>query len=103
MKSPALIFWVAVAVVGSAAYGSWVALRSMDSAPPKQTTSSSTTANYPPAPPAGPPIKEFKLIERSGREFDSKDLAGHVWIGSFFFCNCPDRAANESGASDGCR
>ena len=89
MKSPALIFWVALAVVGSAAYGSWVALRSMESAPPKQTSSSSVTANYPAAPPPGPPIKEFKLIERSGREFDSKDLAGHVWIGSFFFCSCP--------------
>ena len=88
MKSPALIFWVALAVVGSAAYGSWVALRSREAAPPKHT-SLSTTANYPPAPPPGPPIKEFKLIERSGREFDSKELAGHVWIGSFFFCNCP--------------
>jgi len=86
MRSTAFIFWVSLAIVGSAAYGSWLALRnSADSARPHRRIA----YDYPPAPPPGPPIKEFSLIERSGREFNSKELAGHVWIGSFFFCSCP--------------
>lgn len=86
MRSSAFIFWVALAIVGSAAYGSWLALRhSADSPRPHRRV----TYDYPPAPPPGPPIKEFSLVERSGREFNSKELAGHVWIGSFFFCSCP--------------
>ena len=39
--------------------------------------------------PAGPPIKDFQLVERSGRQFDSKELKGQVWVGSFFFTACP--------------
>ena len=39
--------------------------------------------------PVGPPITEFKLTERSGREFDSREMAGDVWVVSFFFSACP--------------
>jgi protein SCO1 len=88
MKNPVLIFWLALAVVGSAAYGSYVAWRSMDE-PSHHHSTAATHISYRPAPPPGPAIKDFQLVERSGREFDSKELAGHVWIGSFFFCNCP--------------
>jgi protein SCO1 len=88
MKSKALVFWITLAVVGSAAYGSWVAWRSVH-VQPAHASSSSWQMNYPPPPPAGPRIKDFKLVERSGREFDSKELKGHVWIGSFFFASCP--------------
>ena len=41
------------------------------------------------APPPGPPIKEFQLTDENGKEFDSKQLKGHVWIGSFFYASCP--------------
>ena len=34
-------------------------------------------------------IKEFHLTERSGEPFFSRDLTGEVWIGNFFFSNCP--------------
>src|SRR5262249_39972558 len=86
MRSTALIFWITFAIVGSGIYGSWLALRhSADSPRPHRRVA----YDYPPPPPPGPPIKEFSLIERSGREFNSKELAGHVWIGSFFFCSCP--------------
>ena len=88
MKSKALVFWITLAVVGSAAYGSWVAWRNVH-VPQAHANGSSWQMNYPPAPAAGPPIKNFKLVERSGREFDSQDLKGHVWIGSFFFASCP--------------
>jgi protein SCO1/2 len=86
MRSTAFIFWVTVAIIGSAACGSWLALRNSGEGPRPHRH---LAYDYPPAPPPGPPIKEFSLIERTGREFNSKELAGHVWIGSFFFCSCP--------------
>ena len=39
--------------------------------------------------PPGPPIKEFQLTDENSKEFDSKQLKGHVWIGSFFYASCP--------------
>jgi protein SCO1 len=87
MKSTALAFWLILAVVGTAAYGSWIAWQKLH--PQQHRTAPTVSVNYRPAPPAGPPIKEFQLVERSGKEFDSKELQGRVWIGSFFFANCP--------------
>ena len=34
----------------------------------------------------------LQLTERSGREFDSQELDGQVWVASFFFSSCPARA-----------
>ncbi len=87
MKSSALVFWLTLAVVGSAAYGSWVAWRNLheDHKPGVQT--SSAGGHLPPV--IGPPIKDFQLTNRDGKDFDSKDLKGKVWIGSFFFASCP--------------
>lgn len=34
-------------------------------------------------------ISEYHLTERSGRDFDSKELAGEVHVVSFFFASCP--------------
>lgn len=99
--SKALVFWLALAVVGSAAYGSWVAWRSMYQETPPHNSIGATKTNYPPAPAAGPPIKEFTLIERSGRKFDSKELKGHVWIGSFFFASCPGPCWQQNQALKG--
>lgn len=86
MKHSALIFWVGVALVGSAAYGSWVAWRNLRE---EQPHSLPATAQVVHRVPAGPPIKDFELVERSGRQFDSKELKGQVWVGSFFFTACP--------------
>jgi protein SCO1/2 len=87
MKSTALAFWIILAVVSATGYGSWVAWQKMH--PPERRIAPTVHVNYKPAPPPGPPIKEFELVERSGKEFDSKELKGKVWIGSFFFANCP--------------
>ncbi|HZZ29655.1 MAG TPA: SCO family protein [Pirellulales bacterium] len=89
MKSKALVFWLMLAVVSSAAYGSWLAWRTFHGEEPRHANTPAWQANYPPAPPAGPPIKDFKLVERSGRQFDSSELKGHVWVSSFFFASCP--------------
>lgn len=34
-------------------------------------------------------ISEFKLTDRNGKTFYSRDQGGRVWIGSFFFALCP--------------
>ncbi len=86
MKHSALIFWIGLALVGSAAYGSWVAWRNLHVEEPHSSGPATQTVHHAPA---GPPIKDFQLVERSGRKFDSKELKGHVWIGSFFFTACP--------------
>jgi cytochrome oxidase Cu insertion factor (SCO1/SenC/PrrC family) len=89
MKSKALVFWITLILVGSVAYGSWVAWRNVHPEQPRRLSTSTWQVSYPPAPPIGPRIKDFKLVERSGREFDSKELHGHVWVGSYFFASCP--------------
>jgi protein SCO1 len=99
--SKALVFWLVLAVVCSATYGSWVAWRRIHADDVRPAHHSSVQANYPPAPPAGPPLKEFSLIERSGRNFDSKELKGHVWIGSFFFASCPGPCWQQNQALKG--
>jgi protein SCO1 len=101
MKSKALVFWLALIVVGSAAYGSWVAWRNIHGEEPRHASHSTWQMNYPPSPPAGPLIKDFTLIERSGRQFDSKELKGHVWIGSFFFASCPGPCWQQNQALKG--
>jgi cytochrome oxidase Cu insertion factor (SCO1/SenC/PrrC family) len=37
-----------------------------------------------------PWLREFVLTDQQGRDLYSRDLAGDVWIGSFFFSRCPD-------------
>ena len=36
----------------------------------------------------GPPMTKFTLTERSGESFQSQDVLGRVWVGSFFFTKC---------------
>jgi protein SCO1/2 len=88
MKSSALVFWLVVALVGTAAYGSWVAWRNLHQ-DEYQAPSAVPHVAYRQAPPAGPPIKDFHLTDSNSREYDSKQLKGHVWIGSFFYASCP--------------
>lgn len=90
MKSGALAFWIGLAVVGSVAYGSWVVLKNKDDKPhadaPKQFA---VASKQDPGSEKGPTIQEFQLTERSKLPFHSKEVAGQVWIASFFFSNCP--------------
>ena len=34
-------------------------------------------------------VPHFQLIDQTGQPFDSRSLAGHVWVADFFFTNCP--------------
>lgn len=35
------------------------------------------------------PVENFTLTQRSGEKFHSRDMAGKIWIVSFFFTKCP--------------
>ncbi len=89
MKSSALVFWLTLALVGSASYFSWVAWRNLHQDEYRASSSAVPHIAFHPAPPPGPPIKEFQLTDENSKEFDSKQLKGHVWIGSFFYASCP--------------
>jgi cytochrome oxidase Cu insertion factor (SCO1/SenC/PrrC family) len=39
---------------------------------------------------AGFEVGDFELTERSGRTFQAKELAGQIWVASFFFSGCPN-------------
>lgn len=41
-------------------------------------------------------LEDYKLVERSGRTFDSHELKGHVHIVSFFFATCPTTCVNQN-------
>jgi cytochrome oxidase Cu insertion factor (SCO1/SenC/PrrC family) len=38
----------------------------------------------------------FQLTDQEGKEFDSRALAGKVWMGSIFFANCPGPCFREN-------
>ena len=74
-------FWLLVLLLIGALYG-WKMIRRGSRVPTEVSTANSLDKHPIPLP-------EFKLTERSGREFDSNELKGQIWIGSFFFASCP--------------
>lgn len=52
-------------------------------------------------PSAGPPLESFTLTNSQGKPFSSASLRGKVWLGSFFFSNCPSacRKLNQAISS----
>ena len=43
-------------------------------------------------------VTDFVLTDQSGEAFDSRSLAGKVWVGSVFFANCPGPCFRENQA-----
>jgi cytochrome oxidase Cu insertion factor (SCO1/SenC/PrrC family) len=41
-------------------------------------------------------LTEFELIDQMGNRVNSRELAGHVWAGSFFFASCPSTCYNQN-------
>jgi protein SCO1/2 len=80
---PALI-WL-VLMVGCGLFFGWTMIRARPPADhnvePLQL-SQKDFANW-------PPIADFELTDQRGEAFDSASLRGKVWVGSFFFTNCP--------------
>jgi protein SCO1/2 len=66
----------------------WQQVAAQESADARGAAGPSTpAAGNSAAKPAAPP--EFSLIDEHGQPFDSSSLAGQVWVGSYFFTNCP--------------
>ena len=46
----------------------------------------------------GEQARPFVLTDQAGEAFDSRSLAGKVWVGSVFFANCPGPCFRENQA-----
>ncbi len=99
MKSSALVFWLALAVVASGAYGSWVAWRNLHEEPRPVSSTSQISHHLPPV--VGPPIKDFQLTNRDGKRFRFERTQGARLDRQFLFRQLPGLVlANESGDQD---
>jgi protein SCO1/2 len=85
-----------LAVLLGLMYGSFVLLRrdqdSVSHKAPPASEVQGVTANRAPREPEAEvvaPLTEFVLTDQAGEPFDSRSLDGKVWVGSFFFTNCP--------------
>lgn len=95
-RSPALR-WLAFAVCFSLAYGGfkiWRVRQEQQSAEATAREAAAEAASQSQRESAAEPAvaqksAEFVLTDQRGEPFDSRSLAGQVWVGSFFFTNCP--------------
>jgi cytochrome oxidase Cu insertion factor (SCO1/SenC/PrrC family) len=87
MNTSAARYWLVLAVLLAAMYGAFsvwrvrqheLALGPSSGAPANSTDTGKAS-----------PLGEFVLTDQFGKPFNSNDLRGKVWVGSFFFTNCP--------------
>jgi cytochrome oxidase Cu insertion factor (SCO1/SenC/PrrC family) len=78
-------YWLLMAGLLAAIYGSFVAWRLNHSEAQIPLSPVATRT----AEPKRPPLTDFVLTDSAGEKFDSASLRGKVWVGSFFFTNCP--------------
>jgi len=88
MNSLAVKIWCSLLLVAVAAYGGWTWWKWQQASQAAASAGGDGEA-YQLVIQDGPPLEEFTLTERTGREFDSADMQGRVWIASFFFTSCP--------------
>jgi len=67
---------------------------------PAPTTAASEAPTPVPAKLEEPGVRatDFVLTDQAGEAFDSRSLAGKVWVGSVFFANCPGPCFRENQA-----
>jgi protein SCO1/2 len=84
MTGSAVKYWLILACALATMYGSFIVWRREHS--PSSAVAQARVA----APDRGqPPLEDFVLTDQAGQQFDSASLRGKVWVGSFFFTNCP--------------
>lgn len=83
-----LKYWVTLVVLLAAMYGSFVAWRRYQQPLAAAAQGNSPAVRATPVYPSKP-LPPFTLTDQTGKPFDSKSLAGQVWVGSFFFVSCP--------------
>ncbi len=89
MNSLALKIWCSVLLAAVTAYGGWTWWKWYGSTQESRLALATADEAYRLVIDSDPPLEEFTLTERSGREFDSASMNGKVWIASFFFTSCP--------------
>ncbi len=84
MSGSIVKYWLLLACLLVAFYGSFVAWRRAHSETPVATAPRPLEAE-----PKGEPLSDFVLTDQAGEPFDSASLHGKIWVGSFFFTSCP--------------
>ncbi|MBM3998431.1 MAG: SCO family protein [Planctomycetes bacterium] len=92
--SRGVIVWLATLLILAGAGTVWTAVRLAQ----RNRDLPVETLAVADAPPGSdqPLLKEFTLTERTDRAMGSRDLLGHVWIGSFFFASCPGSCRTQN-------
>ena len=90
-------FWLALLFVFAGGFGIWLATKYSASVSTGGSAAESDR-EYVKLPPDSkePWLKEFTLTERSGKLVSSKDLAGKVYVTSFFFSSCPGSCLQQN-------
>ena len=88
MTGSSVKYWLLLACLLITVYGSFLVWR-RDSTATVDHAAVAAPATQDETSPAPPPVADFTLTDQSGRPFDSASLEGQVWVGSFFFTNCP--------------
>ncbi|MGD9723685.1 MAG: SCO family protein [Pirellulales bacterium] len=83
MTGSAIKYWLLLACLLATVYGSFLLWRRDQLATPRAVVQHVADGKK------APPLKEFVLTDQRGAPFDSSSLRGKVWVGSFFFTNCP--------------
>lgn len=87
MKGSVVQYWLVLAALVAAIYGSFVMWRRTHD---EQAPATAGHVEPPSVKTDKPPkLTDFVLTDENGQTFDSKSLKGQVWVGSFFFTNCP--------------
>lgn len=79
-------YWLLLVCLLGAAYASFVLWR-RDTSHERSAVAAHAQTLTPPGKSA--PLASFALTDQDGHEFRSESLRGKVWVGSFFFTNCP--------------
>jgi cytochrome oxidase Cu insertion factor (SCO1/SenC/PrrC family) len=97
MKNAALALWITILATVIVGYGGWWtyqrlsgdSLRFPVGAPRTPHTAAEFLAGKKP---------HFSLTERSGKDFDTTELDGKVWVVTFFYTMCPGPCFRQSQA-----
>jgi cytochrome oxidase Cu insertion factor (SCO1/SenC/PrrC family) len=89
--SRAVLGWLAVLFLAMGATGIWLGAKYASALSGRGGSQAEVDPEYlkAPADASQPWLEEFTLTERSGKKIRSRDLAGQVYVTSFFFSSCP--------------
>lgn len=97
--SRSLLFWLAVMLIVMGGTGIWLGRKYSDNGFANSgSTGLEVDADYQRVPPDGdaPWLKEFTLVERSGKKVKSAELKNQVYITNFFYSTCPTTCRKQN-------